>query len=738
MKRIKCVRIVMILLLVQGVLQAQERDELADLRHKAAKEKSMDAYNDVCRYLYEHETEPDLLLLYSDSIYRLAVRDKSANGFSHSYNWSSEAYFTKGDFTKGFALKQKALALAENAGKTDDIVMLCGDIGYYYNVSARYDSARHYLKKGIRLAEKNPDQAENHRVMLTNYASSFLFEGKNDSALVYTLQVKERSLADRDTTMLIENLNQLGTIYRRLKNLDECIASFEDALRLCEAQNNFRTAAYIYGNIATVYCDWKRPADAIPFSKKAIEYALKLGNKQLVGICYVNLGAIQCKMADTREEGIATLLKAIPILTEVNNGRRLCEAYYHMVNVYRQQGRKDMAMMYLEKLDKLAGKLKTDVELYRYYQAKASMMQANGQYAKAVDYYLRMVDLLQKGYKDPVDYQQYMCLSDCYQALHKDASAYDYLKKAYALRDSAFHTQYAERMSEYAVKYETKEKELEITRLRENELKTEKERLHRRILFGSLLALLLIALLVLLNARQRQKVRLAKLAQAAGEKERQFLALQKETESRLTRKYIDGLESERERIATELHDDVCNNLLAFEMNFRSTGQPAGKELGGQLEFLQDIRERLRNISHELMPPAFQYATIDEMLTDYVTHLTLPTQVRAEYHSTEGVDWNKIPREIGFEFYRIVQEAVNNAMKYAEASCIRVSLNLRDNCLSVLVEDDGKGFDPGRKTTGIGLHTIRQRANLIGGEVELHTAPGAGVRIKVAVNVSNYE
>ena len=214
--------------------------------------------------------------------------------------------------------------------------------------------------------------------------------------------------------------------------------------------------------------------------------------------------------------------------------------------------------------------------------------------------------------------------------------------------------------------------------------------------------------------------------------------MQKETESRLTRKYIDGLESERERIATELHDDVCNNLLAFEMNFRSTGQPAGKELGGQLEFLQDIRERLRNISHELMPPAFQYATIDEMLTDYVTHLTLPAQVRAEYHSTEGVDWNKIPREIGFEFYRIVQEAVNNAMKYAEASCIRVSLNLQDNCLSVLVEDDGKGFDPGRKTTGIGLHTIRQRANLIGGEVELHTAPGAGVRIKVAVNVSNYE
>lgn len=259
--------------------------------------------------------------------------------------------------------------------------------------------------------------------------------------------------------------------------------------------------------------------------------------------------------------------------------------------------------------------------------------------------------------------------------------------------------------------------------------------LYRRVLYASILGLLVIFLLVLLYVRQRQKVRIVKLAQAAGEKERRFLALQKETELRLTRKYIDGLESERERIAKELHDDVCNNLLAFEMNMRSLSETGSVVVvDEQLEQLKEVREHLRNISHELMPPAFQYATIDEMLADYVLHLALPGQVRLEYHSTEGVDWKLVPQEIGFEFYRIVQEAVGNAIKHADAACIRVELSLEDECLSLSVADDGKGFAPDRKTKGVGLRTIWQRANIIGGKIELDAAPGAGVRIKVSVYI----
>lgn len=96
--------------------------------------------------------------------------------------------------------------------------------------------------------------------------------------------------------------------------------------------------------------------------------------------------------------------------------------------------------------------------------------------------------------------------------------------------------------------------------------------------------------------------------------------MQKDTEQRLTRKYIDGLESERERMASELHDDVCNSMLALELEFRDMPSDISKELKPHLEVLSGLRERLRTLSHELMPPVFQYATIDEMLADYIFHL----------------------------------------------------------------------------------------------------------------------
>ena len=132
---------------------------------------------------------------------------------------------------------------------------------------------------------------------------------------------------------------------------------------------------------------------------------------------------------------------------------------------------------------------------------------------------------------------------------------------------------------------------------------------------------------------------------------------------------------------------------------------------------------MRKLSHELMPPVFQYATLDELLADYVLHLSLPEGTHAEYHSTVGVDWNVVPKSISFECYRIVQEAVSNAVKYAGSACIQVELVLENNDLSILVADDGKGFDMSKKTKGIGLRTIWQRAETVGAEVELGSSPG---------------
>ena len=654
------------LLLSIGVLWAEDKSDLRALQQEAAQNRNLDSYVKVCKLLYQTEEDPDLLLSYADSIHQLAIDSGKPEIFIEYYIWLSEGYFIKGDFKQGYALKRKAIGLAEKAGLRFTIAQACCDMGYYCNADARYDSARYYFHKGLVAGEGLPGAEEACRTILTNYASSFLFEGQTDSALVYTIRA------------------------------------------------------------------WNRPEDAISFSEKALKYALKTDNKRRIGTCYVNLGAILVRMEKMRTEGIDTLLKAIPFLEQVNDRRQLCNAYNYLVNAYRLDGNLDIAMQYLQKLDKLAHEMQTDIERFKYYQAKAALLQESKNYADAIVYYRKIVDMLRSGYKDARDYEHYRKLSECYLAVNNLSLAYNYMTQAYALRDSVFQTEETDQLSEYSVKYRTKEKELEIVSLRREQLEQETYMLRHRIIVGSVISLLGILLLGSLYARQRQRARIALLANAACEKEREFLELQKETEQRLTRKYIDGLESERERMATELHDDVCNNLLALEMNIRTISTEEGADLDKQLDLLNNTRERLRKLSHELMPPVFQYATLDELLADYVLHLSLPEGTHAEYHSTVGVDWNVVPKSISFECYRIVQEAVSNAVKYAGSTCIQVELVLENNDLSILVADDGKGFDMSKKTKGIGLRTIWQRAETVGAEVELVSSPGKGTRLKINV------
>lgn len=734
MERLRAIGLLIVSLFLSVMGYAEPDIDLQVLRREAAMKKDFKGYSNVCRYLYHTGEDAGMLQVYADSIRQLAVRTHQSDAWIEYYAWSSEAYFCQGNFAKGYELKRKAITLAEAVGKNSYLVECASDMGYYFNVDAKYDSARYYFNKGMKAAEGHPEEAENYRVMLTNYASSYLYEGLTDSALFYTQRARLRSYTDRDTVMLIENLNQLGTLYRRKKNLELSIYNFEQALQLCEAQKNFSTAAFIYGNLATLYCDWEQPEAAIPFSRKAVEYANLTGNMLMVGTCYTNLGAILCNMPERRAEGITVLKTAIPVLKSVNGRSRLCEVYNYLTNAYRAMGRRDSAMVYLDSLDVLSDALNSDVGLYRYYQAKASLLQDVGKYREAIGYYGRLVDMMEHGYHDTRDYEHYANMANCYLKLNQPLQAFNSLQKAYALRDSSFHSTYSELLSDFSVKYDTKEKELTITRLQEKQLREEQRSLWRKVISGGVLSVLSIVLLALLYARQRQKARLAMMARAAEEKERQFMALQKDTEQRLTRKYIDGLESERERMASELHDDVCNSMLALELEFRDMPPDVGKELEPHLEVLSGLRERLRTMSHELMPPVFQYATIDEMLADYVLHLALPEGQQASYHSTENVDWHMVPQNVGFEFYRIAQEAVSNAVKYSGAAHVCVELCLQGKTLSLSIADDGKGFDKGKKSKGFGLRTIWQRGSAVGAAVDLDTAPGKGVRVYVSVNI----
>ena len=189
--------------------------------------------------------------------------------------------------------------------------------------------------------------------------------------------------------------------------------------------------------------------------------------------------------------------------------------------------------------------------------------------------------------------------------------------------------------------------------------------------------------------------------------------MQKEQEYKLAQRYIEGLEKERTRLAKELHDGVCNDLLGIgmQMQYMESTPEARQEM---LRLLEQVRGDVRCISHELMPPKFQYVTLAEAIEAYVGHLTVPSAMRISMNNANtNADWKQIPEQIAYEVYRVAQELLSNSVKHSGATILQLDLSIEHSHLLLRLTDNGKGYAGiSASSRGIGLNTIRERAKSI--------------------------
>ena len=185
----------------------------------------------------------------------------------------------------------------------------------------------------------------------------------------------------------------------------------------------------------------------------------------------------------------------------------------------------------------------------------------------------------------------------------------------------------------------------------------------------------------------------------------------------LQKSFIEGQESERSRLAKELHDGVANQLLAVEMKLSTDGlTPQAMEL------LNESREQVRHVSHELLPPDFIHYSLDEILEQYSTQTDGLRKCAVTYTSTpQDADWSCISQTTAKEVFRITQEAVGNALKHSSASMISIGLHLDENQnVMMVVSDNGsKAVPESSGAGGIGMTTMQQRAKAIGASLDFY-------------------
>ncbi len=218
------------------------------------------------------------------------------------------------------------------------------------------------------------------------------------------------------------------------------------------------------------------------------------------------------------------------------------------------------------------------------------------------------------------------------------------------------------------------------------------------------------------------------------------LQLSREQLQTLSRRLVESLENERRAIAQELHDESGQALTVLRLGLGQLrrSMPAGEETRQRVEELERIvagvMENLHRLSANLRPASLDryglVAALEQFTGDFQDHGGL----RVDFISA-GLDVERLPSAVETALYRIVQEAVTNAARHAQATRVGVILEKRGERVVAVVEDNGRGFDVDEalRRGQLGLLGMRERAEMLGGTLSIESAPGSGTAVFVEID-----
>lgn len=205
----------------------------------------------------------------------------------------------------------------------------------------------------------------------------------------------------------------------------------------------------------------------------------------------------------------------------------------------------------------------------------------------------------------------------------------------------------------------------------------------------------------------------------------------------LSRRLVEVQESERHYIARELHDEAGQTLASLMIGLhlieREAGdQPMIVERCQQLKAIaNNVIEEIHRLAIDLRPASLDHLGLVPALQQHVEKVSDLHRLTIEFHSNEQVA--RLPGEVETAIYRIVQEALTNIVRHAQATRADVLLDWRADKLIVIVEDNGTGFDPQKRPTDrLGMLGMRERADMLGGSLIIESTPGKGSTIYLEV------
>lgn len=595
----------------------------------------------------------------------------------------------------------------------DSLAVAYAHLGEYY-AYRRADSTRYYCEQGLRYART--DEAEPYLLLLGNLADAYFSLGELDESLErFRFVLAEAGRLDWDGAQVASLLSSMGVIYRRKEMPDSALVCYNRALALLDSRGDYDERTQLLTSIAILYTNTSRLKEGEYYIRKALEVSEKSEDMDMVMYAAATAGSIFMLRGDYEES--ARML--YPVLAKARKQHKPVfelKIIAYLLSAYCRLDKRDSIDHYMAEGEKVAAGLPAaTAEVQGYRESLCDILTRMGRYGESLQIQKRMLAARDSSLQMPID-RLFERMALNYSGLKNYPKAMEFYAKAYHTADSLHKTELETELSELSVKYENQEKELEIARLTQEHLVQKAKTMQWSV--AAVIAFSAFLLLAVYYIFRRKRIR-------------------KEEELKLAQSYIDGLERERTRLAKDLHDGVCNDLLGIGMHLQCM-QPTAESKQEILTLLEQVRGDVRCISHELMPPKFQVTTLAEAVEAYVERLSLPASVQLAFSKeNEGTAWSRVPEEVAYEVYRIMQELLSNVLRHSGATEIGVDLMLKDKLLTLQIADNGKNYSVADdvREKGIGRTTIQERVKAVGGRFTAAVRDGNQLfRLEISLSV----
>lgn len=577
-------------------------------------------------------------------------------------------YFTNSNYDSAVVYYKKALTVSQQAIYTKGIYEYTSNMGNVLLYQAKYDEMEAMERSGIKFAKANKDKHW-EAIFTTNIGCAYMYKAEYEKAIATLQQGLKLFKANKEPKYIRKVYNFIAVCFLNSYNLDKAVEYGHIASRLAKTEGDETDHCNALSTIGKVFIEKENFKSAKPYVDSLYTLAVKNNLSRQIADSQFDKSRI-LYAEKSYAEAIKLCENAIQYFEQTGNLFDKVSAQSYLAKYYKDSGSSSKAISLIENTLKTAKENDMSSHLLLVYEVAASLYEQTGDHKKA----------------------------------------FTYLQLQQKLNDSINSADMKNKLQESDAKYQNAEKKKQIALL---EMAQSKNRIFVWSLIGTIVLLLIIGYLTYRNLVSKKKIN-----------EQQITQLQQEKKMIAAENMLEGEKTERTRLARDLHDGLGGLLSGVKFQLNSMkGNVILSEENAQtftksISQLDNAIAEMRRVAHNMMPEVLLKFGLVSALDDYCHSVDENSELAVSFQSF-GIE-NRLEQTIEIILFRIVQELLNNAIKHANATESHVQLSKNGKVVSMVVEDNGKGFDMTKTTSGIGLSNIRNRVAYLNGTMDIQS------------------